>query len=267
MPRALTELERHLRKRREQRKLFIPYLTAGIPSPQRFVDVFSELAKIADAIEVGVPFSDPIMDGPVITEASSRALEGGMTLEATLQLIWECQRQAACPVVAMSYFNPIHHKGIDGFVRRAAEIDLSGLIVPDLPLESSEDLRRGLARKGIALIHLAAPNASEKRVREIAEASTGFVYAVSRLATTGAQSELGRGAGKLVESIRAVTDTPVLVGIGISGPEQAAEATRDAGADGVIVGSALVKPMMAGDVAEALRIAKEVRRVLDRGEA
>jgi tryptophan synthase alpha chain len=262
MARGLTSLEQHLRRRREDGNLFIPYLTAGIPSPQRFVDVFSAFAKVADAIEVGVPFSDPVMDGPVIQEASSRAIEQGMDLEGTLQLIRECQRHVDLPVILMSYYNPIYAIGEREFASRAKDLHLGGVIVPDLPFEASRDLRDLLAKVKVAQIQLAPPNASAERLAEICATSTGFVYAVTRLSTTGQQLDLADTARPLVKSIKDHTDTPVLLGIGISDPAQAKSAVKEAGADGIIVGSALVKLMLGGDTEAAIKLARSIREAL-----
>lgn len=264
-PRAPVTYEASLETLLEQRmakgrKIFVPYITAGLPSPQRFVELVSGLAPLSDVIEVGIPFSDPIMDGPVIQEASTRALQAGVTVPGALKMIRESLRHAWVPVVAMSYFNPIHRMG-DSFVEALSGSGVQGLIVPDLPYEEAGDLAEQLSGRQIALIQMIGPTTGEPRARMLAAASRGFVYAVSRLGTTGERETLGEAARPLVERIRPHTGLPVLLGIGISSGAQAAEAARVA--DGVIVGSAIVKRVLAGDVAGAVALCREIRKSLD----
>lgn len=256
-----SKLERHLRRGLgEGRRLFVPYLTAGLPSPQRFVELVSDLAASADAVEVGIPFSDPIMDGPVIQEASTRALESGVTVEGCFALIREAQRHASVPVVVMTYFNPIHRMGIDRFARTVGELGVRGAVVPDLPFEESGELAAALAGRDVALVQMVAPATSPERARMVARGSSGFVYGVSRLGVTGERESLAESAKGVVERIRPHTHLPVLLGIGISNARQAREAAE--AADGVIVGSALMKRVIAGDVASAVALAKEIREAL-----
>lgn len=242
------------------RKLFVPYVTAGLPSPQSFVGLIADLANFADAIEVGIPYSDPTMDGPIIQEASTRALAAGVTVKGSVALIREALRYTNIPIVVMTYFNPIHSVGVDAFGSALSESSVSGLIVPDLPIEESGPLGKVLSRAGIALIQMVAPTTPSKRVAQLAAASTGFVYAVSRMGVTGEQESLARTASEVVKRIRPHTKAPVLVGIGVSSGAQAAEACEFA--DGVIVGAAVMKRVLAGDIQGVSEFAKEVRRAL-----
>lgn len=241
----------------EEGKLLVPYLMAGLPSPQRFVDLAAEIGSVSDAIEVGFPFSDPVMDGPVIQQASMQALTDGMTTAGCLSLIAETVRQAETPVIAMTYFNPIHRMGVSGFVAALEQAGAAGLIVPDLPIEEADELLSALAKRGIASIQMIAPTTSGKRMAQIAAAASGYIYAVSRLGVTGERENLDEVASSLVERIRGHTDLPVLVGIGISNAAQASSAALSA--DGIIVGSVLVKKAMDGDLAGLVSLAREFR--------
>jgi len=243
------------------RKLLVPYVTAGLPSPQAFIDLFCELSRCADAIEVGIPFSDPIMDGPIIQESSQRALAAGVTLPGALKLITEALRESSIPVVVMTYFNPVHHLTVTKFAAAMSDAGVQGLIVPDLPFEESGELDSALKKKSIAHIQMVAPSTPPARAAMLAKASQGWVYAVSRLGVTGEQTELVSAAEEIVAKIKPHAGAPVLLGIGISNGEQAAHAAVHA--DGVIVGSAIVKLVLAGDLDGAISLAKEIRMSLD----
>ncbi|MGH2704131.1 MAG: tryptophan synthase subunit alpha [Actinomycetota bacterium] len=259
-----TRLERHLRERLETgRKLFVPYLTAGLPSPQDFVDLVAEISEVADAIEVGLPFSDPIMDGPVIQEASGRALAAGVSVDAALGLIEPASSRAAVPLLAMTYYNPVHRMGAAAFAARLAGAGGAGAIVPDLPYEESGELSGALAGRELAFIQLVAPTTAPERAARLARASTGFVYAVSRLGVTGVREALEAAAREVVERVRPHSRLPVLLGIGISTAEQAQQAAEVA--DGVIVGSAMMRHVLAGDLAGAVELARRMRAALGRG--
>lgn len=256
-------LQDHLQTKLKQgRKLFVPYVTAGLPSPQAFVDLFSDLSWCADAIEIGIPYSDPVMDGPIIQQSSMKALKSGVTVHGCLQLIRQCLQHSSCPAVVMSYFNPIHRMGLGDFVKELSFAGVGGLIVPDLPFEESGDLSRKLAKKKIAHIQMVAPTTSPERAAKLAKASTGWVYAVSRMGVTGEQQSLASVAGEVVDRVKAHARAPVLLGIGISNGEQAKDAAQYA--DGVIVGSAIVKKVLMGDLEGAVQLAQEIRLALDR---
>lgn len=255
----MTELLERLRGRGGKRKLLVPYLMAGLPTPEVYPDALRLVARHGDCIEIGIPFSDPLMDGPVIAAAAERALRMGVgpleALERTGGL------DTDTPRVAMTYYNPIHRIGEDEFCRRAVKASIAGLIVPDLPLEESGSLRERAAAAGLAWIPLVAPTSSPRRIASIAAAATGFVYAVSTLGVTGVRSSLSERAAPLVEACRGATDVPVLVGIGISTPEHAVEACRVA--DGVVIGSAVVARLSEEGVAAAGSFLGEVRNALD----
>ncbi|HYR62751.1 MAG TPA: tryptophan synthase subunit alpha [Actinomycetota bacterium] len=257
-----TELERRLQEAHTgDRKLFVPYLTAGLPSPQRFVDLVAELGTCADAIEIGIPFSDPIMDGPVIQAASTRALQSGISVNRCFDLIRDARRYAKVPLVAMTYYNVVHRMGAATFAEALRQAGATGMIVPDLPFEESAELRAALAERGMALVQMIAPTTPLERAAVLARGSGGFVYAVSRLGVTGEQATLGGAALAVVVRIRPHTRLPVLLGIGISNGEQAAAAAKVS--DGVIIGSAIVKRVLDGDPDGAAALAREIRRALD----
>jgi tryptophan synthase alpha chain len=255
---TITRLEAGLRS---GRKVFVPYVTAGMPSPEAFVDMAAGLGQYADAIEVGVPFSDPIMDGPVIQEASTRALAAGVTVDRAIELGARAAAAAGVPVVFMTYYNPVHRRGAERFAAEVEASGAAGVIVPDLPYEESGPLARELGARGLAWVQLISPTTPPERTAVLAAASTGFVYAVSRLGVTGERAALDDAAKVVVGRIRPHTRLPILLGIGISGGEQARSAA--AIADGVIVGSAVVRKVLDGDIAGVLSLAREIRSALD----
>jgi tryptophan synthase alpha chain len=239
------------------RKLLVPYLMAGIPDPVSFPDALAAVSRAADAIELGLPFSDPLMDGPVIAEAAERALRAGTgPLDALL-----AGGTGGTPRLAMTYYNPIHRVGERAFCTRAAAAGIAGLIVPDLPLEESRSLRAAAAAEGLAWVPLVAPTSPPDRVKEITATATGFVYAVSTLGVTGTREQLSERSALVVSACRAVTDAPVLVGIGVSSPAHAVEAARTA--DGVVIGTAVVRLVVEEGAEPAARFLAEVRAALD----
>jgi tryptophan synthase alpha chain len=221
------------------RKLLVPYVTGGLG--RDWCESLRAIADAgADAIEVGIPFSDPVMDGPTIQEASARALAGG----ATPSSIFDDLRaiDAGVPLVAMTYANLVHRAGLRRFAGSLADAGISGAIIPDLPLEESAPWEEAAATAGVEGILLAAPVTPDDRLARICERSRGFVYAVSRMGITGERSDVSSSAGVLAKRLKAITDKPVLVGFGISTPEQAVEAAAEA--DGVIVASALIRVLL-----------------------
>lgn len=239
------------------RKLLVPYLMAGVPDRESFGDALAAVAGPADAVELGLPFSDPLMDGPVIAEAGQRALRLGVGPVDALEMAGA----NGTPRLAMTYYNPIHRTGEREFCRRARAAGISGLIVPDLPLEESESLRAAAAAEGLAWIPLVAPTSPADRVKAITETSTGFVYAVSTLGVTGTREQLSERAARVVAACREATDAPVLVGIGVSTPAHAVEAA--ATADGVVIGTAVVRLVLEEGAAPAGAFLAEVRAALD----
>jgi tryptophan synthase alpha chain len=240
------------------RKLLVPYVVAGVPDRESFAAALAAVSGPADAVELGLPFSDPLMDGPVIAEAAQRALRLGMRPVDALD---SAGPPDGTPRIAMTYYNPIHRTGEAEFCARAAAAGISGLIVPDLPLEESASLRSAAAAEGLAWIPLVAPTSPPDRVKSITETSTGFVYAVSTLGVTGTREQLSERAARVVDACRAATDAPVLVGIGVSSPAHAVEAA--ATADGVVIGTAVVRLVLEEGAASAGAFLTEVRAALD----
>ena len=217
----------------------MPYLMGGFPDLEASRRIGLAYADGgADLVELGVPFSDPLADGPVIHAAGTQALRGGATVEAVLEVGSAIAERL--PVVAMCYANPIYTRGLERFAEALDAASISGLIVPDLPLEEAPSLRVACQDRGIALIPLVAPTTPEQRLAEIGAAAAGFVYLVSLTGTTGERAEMAVQLGDLVKRVAGHTEVPVAVGFGISTPEQATAVAR-AGADGVIIGSRLVR--------------------------
>ncbi len=229
--------------RAEGKKAAIPFLTAGFPSPAASLTLARELAENgADIIELGVPFSDPVADGPTIQASSAAALARGMTLEKVLRLAENFRRGTETPLVLMGYLNPFLAMGIGRLARRLAAAGVDGLIIPDLPVEESDFLRIPLAAAGIHLIFLAAPNTPPKKMARIAKRGRGFIYYVSRAGVTGARDRLEAGLAEKVSAIKKTSPLPVCVGFGVSRRGQVIKLNRIA--DGVIVGSALIAPFL-----------------------
>lgn len=223
---------------KEGRRAFIPFLSSGFPSPADTPRLLRRLAEAgADVIELGVPFSDPLADGPTIQRASWRALEEGTTLSSTLDLLAELAAELP-PVVLFSYLNPILRLGVERFLERAEAAGAAGLLVTDLPVGVHTELEGRLAGSRLDLIPLAAPTTTPQRLARILGRASGFLYYISRLGVTGARPDLDRRLRPAVEDLRRRVRLPVAVGFGISTPEQAREVA--AVADGVVVGSALV---------------------------
>ena len=240
----------------------MPFVVAGDPSLAQLGEILRGLERGgASVIEVGIPFTDPIADGPVIQAAMQRALDRGVTVEAALEAVAEARPTLDAGLVAMLSYSIVHRLGETEFVRRAADAGFDGLIVPDLPLEASASLRAAASEAGLTLSLLVAPGTTPERAAAVAGASTGFLYVLSRAGITGARSTLPEGLAERVRSLRAVTDLPLAVGFGISTPEQVAAVTGPAeaggaGADAAIVGSSLVRRLheaggAAAEVAEA----------------
>ena len=235
------------RLRRFRRKALIPFVMGGDPNLETTERLLRALEQAgADLIEVGIPFSDPLADGPIIQRASSRALAHGATPSAILRAVGRASKRLSVPVVLLSYWNPIVRYGGGppdpaAFVLAAAWAGVSGIIVPDLPPEEADGFRRAAKRAGVAAIFLAAPTSPAARLRRIARASEGFIYYVSVTGTTGVRKQVSAEMAHHVRQIKSLTTKPVCVGFGISTPAQAAAVARVA--DGVIIGSALIRIM------------------------
>jgi tryptophan synthase alpha chain len=228
------------RLRADGRKGFIPYLTAGDPSLELTLELVLALAKAgADAIELGVPFSDPIADGPVIQRATERALRNGVTLKAILRLGADIREQSAIPLVLFSYFNPLLHYGLEKLARDAARAGFDGVLASDLTVEESDVFVRTMRGAGLNTVFLVAPTSSQERMKSIAETSNGFLYAVSRTGVTGEQQELASELKGFLRTLRSYTASPIAVGFGISRPEHVRAVWQEA--DAAVVGSSIVK--------------------------
>jgi tryptophan synthase alpha chain len=221
-------------------KAFIAYLTAGDPSLAQTTDLVLALERGgADLIELGVPFSDPIADGPVIQRASDRALKAGTTLPKLLDTVREIRKHSQIPLLLFSYLNPLLRYGLDKLARDAATAGIDGVLLTDLSVEEAAQTVGRLRSQSLDTVFLAAPTSSERRLRLVAEHSSGFVYLVSRTGVTGEQQSLAASAAPLAQRMRQLTQLPIAVGFGISTAEQVAEVARLA--DGIVVGSAIVK--------------------------
>jgi tryptophan synthase alpha chain len=242
------EVEVRLRERRSAgRSLLVPYLTGGIT--EDWTDYLREYADNgADAIEIGIPFSDPILDGPTIQEASDRALRRGVTTRSLLDEI--AAVKVDVPLIAMTYYNLVVHRGVDRFCEDLATAGIRGLIVPDVPLDEAAELASSAAAAGVDLTMLAAPTTPVPRLAEIVRVSRGFVYAVSVMGTTGERDHLGESAGRLAADLRQLTDRPTLLAFGISTPEHAVAAAESA--DGVVIGAALMRRILDGGTPEEM---------------
>jgi tryptophan synthase alpha chain len=225
--------------RAEGRRGFIPFITAGDPNLETTRGLIVELTHAgATVIELGVPFSDPVADGPTIQRASERALRNGVGLPDVLDLLADARRETDVPVMLFSYFNPMLHFGVERLAFEARRAGFDGILATDLIPEESAEFNATLARHGLDQIYLVAPTTSDARLKMIAERASGFIYAVSRAGVTGAREELSAEAERLVARVRTVSDLPVAVGFGISTREQVADVWRYA--DAAVVGSAIV---------------------------
>jgi tryptophan synthase alpha chain len=240
------------RAKRENRAALIAGMPAGFPTVDRGIAAIATvLDSGADVVEVGLPHTDPVLDGPVIQTADDIALRGGVRIGDLIRTVREAHRATGKPVLVMSYWNPIARYGIERFVGELAEAGGAGCILPDLPVQESAPWREHAAARGLATIFVVAPSSSGQRLQEITAAGSGFVYASALMGVTGTRDSVDAAAGSLVRRVRVTTDLPVCVGIGISSAAQAAQVA--AFADGVIVESVLVKAILdAADEAAGL---------------
>jgi tryptophan synthase alpha chain len=231
----------------------IPFITAGDPDLATTAKALRILDQAgADLIELGVPYSDPLADGPVIQAAATRALGQGVRLEDVLEIVKDAQADIKAPIILFTYYNPIFYRGVESFLKQIVKAGVKGLVVPDLPLEESENLIKPAAALGIDLTLLIAPTSPIERIQAIAKQSQGFIYLVSVTGVTGIRSQVATRVEELITKIHEVTDKPVGVGFGISQPEQALQ-MKQWGADAVIVGSAFVKRLAEGTPEEGLK--------------
>ncbi len=240
----------------------IPFVTAGDPDLETTAEALRVLDRNgADIIELGVPYSDPLADGPVIQAATTRALQQGVRLGRVLEMVQAVSPSLQAPLILFTYYNPILNQGIEQFLQQLAQAGVAGLVVPDLPLEEAETLLQLATKYGIEVTLLVAPTSSKERIEAIARQSQGFIYLVSVTGVTGIRSELQLRAKNLLTDLHGVTDKPIGIGFGISRPEHALQA-MDWGADAVIVGSAFVKRLVDGTPTQGLQAVEEFCRTL-----
>jgi tryptophan synthase alpha chain len=247
--------------RAKNEKALILFITAGDPTLKDTSEIMKALAKNgADCIELGMPFSDPIGDGPIIQHSTARALENHIKLDYIFHLVKIFRQEFATPVVLMGYYNPILRYGIERFVFACKESSIDGMIVADLPYEEGEPLEKQCRSQGVHLIYLLAPEPGSERTKAILAASSGFVYCVSHYGTTGVDQKPDERLDDIVTSLRSMTDLPIAVGFGISSAEKAKAACRSA--DGIIIGSWLIKELENGSSKPA--VAADFTRKLKR---
>ena len=243
--------------RDRQQCALIPFVTAGDPDLETTAQALRTLDRCgADLIELGVPYSDPLADGPVIQAAATRALQRGTTLDDVLALIRSIVPDLQAPIILFTYYNPILNRGIDTFFSDIAAAGAKGIVIPDLPLEEVTGVIESATQHGIEVILLVAPTSPAERIRAIAEKSQGFIYLVSVTGVTGIRTEIQSRVKELLVNLKTITTKPIAVGFGVSQPEQA-EQLRSWGADGVVVGSAFVKRLASGDPTTGLTEVEE----------
>lgn len=240
------------------KKAFIPYIMAGDPSLEKTEEIvlmFEECG--ADIVELGVPFTDPLADGPTIQRAAERALKNGVTLKKVIALVRDLRLKTKIPLVLMTYYNPVFKYGEERFIADAKEAGVDGVIIPDLPPDEAGEFTRLAKNAGVASIFLLAPTSTDERIKKVARASTGFIYYVSITGITGAQLLLDGSIEKSINGLRRITDKPIAVGFGISTPDEA-EAVAGV-SDGVVIGSAIVKKaqLSAGELRDFLLTLRE----------
>ncbi|GAA0672242.1 tryptophan synthase subunit alpha [Streptomyces malaysiensis subsp. malaysiensis] len=255
----------------EGRAALVGYLPAGFPTVDAGVDAMTAMIEGGcDIVEVGLPHSDPVLDGPVIQTADDIALRGGVRIRDVIRTVGEVHARTGAPILCMTYWNPVDRYGVEQFAADLAEVGGAGCILPDLPVEESEIWRKAAEQHGLATVFVVAPSSRDERLAKITAAGSGFVYAASLMGVTGTRESVGQEARALVERTRATTSLPVCVGLGVSNAAQATEVA--AFADGVIVGSAFVKRLLdaegdgeaglaglrelAGELAEGVRAAR-----------
>lgn len=242
-------------------KAFIPFITCGDPDLETTIEVVKEMVKNgADLVELGIPFSDPTAEGPVIQGANLRALTGGVTTDKIFDMVVELRKSVTVPMVFMTYANVVYSYGTEKFCKKCSEVGIDGIILPDVPFEEKEDFTPTCRQYGLDLISLIAPTSND-RIKMIAGDADGFVYCVSSLGVTGTRSEITTDIGGMVKLVKEAKDIPCAVGFGISGPESAAKMA--AVSDGVIVGSAIVKIIAANGKDSAKPVGEFVKSIVD----
>ncbi|BAQ61694.1 tryptophan synthase alpha chain [Geminocystis sp. NIES-3708] len=254
--------ERFTQLKKENKCALIPFITAGDPNLKTTIKAIKILAENgADMIELGVPYSDPLADGPVIQAAATRALKNGVCLNDVLDIVKNLQNEITIPIILFTYYNPIFYRGVENFMKTIADVGVKGLVVPDLPLEEAETFLKVAEKFNIEVTLLVAPTSPMERIEHIAEKSQGFIYLVSVTGVTGMRSQVESRVEDLISKLKTVTDKPIGVGFGISEPSQATQ-MKQWGADGVIVGSAFVKKLTHTNHEEGLKEVEKLCRNL-----
>ena len=256
-------LDEKLAKLRDEGRtgLYI-YVTAGCPSAEATVDIVRRAEEAgADVIELGLPFSDPMADGPVIQEASVIALKNGMTMAKALEVVKEIRRHSEIPLIGMGYINMVNHYGFEKFVTDFKAAGMDGVIFPDVPHEESEDMRRICAAHDFTLTEFITPGTTEERMAETCKDARGFIYCISNYGVTGVKEIDYSIIGAVCKAARRYTDVPLAIGFGIGTPEAAARAGKQA--DGVIVGSAVVKQIIDDNIDGGIQLIADMRKALD----
>ena len=249
-------------RRGEGRAALVPYVTAGFPGRSDTVAVLEALDEAgADVLELGIPFSDPLADGPTIQRSSFRSLEGGTTVAGVLEALRDFRSRRDTPVVLFTYLNPVLRYGLDRFLSDAVEAGAQGLLLTDLPTGADPELEAAVPEAGLDLIRLVAPTTPRSRVARVAAGGSGFLYYISRTGVTGARQALRGDLAAEVAAVKEVVSVPVAVGFGISTPDQAAEVA--AAADGVVVGSAVIQALDDGGIEAAAAFVASLRRGMD----
>ena len=258
-----TRLDEKLAKlRAEGRTGLYIYVTAGCPSAEATVDIVRRAEEAgADVIELGLPFSDPMADGPVIQEASVIALRNGMTMTKALEVVKEIRKYSEIPLIGMGYINMVHHYGFEKFVTDFKAAGMDGVIFPDVPHEESDDMRRICAAHDFTLTEFITPGTTEERMEETCKDARGFIYCISNYGVTGVKEIDYSIIGSVCKAARRYTDVPLAIGFGIGTPEAAVRAGKQA--DGVIVGSAVVKQIIDGDIDGGIQLISDMRKALD----
>ena len=254
--------EKLAKLRAEGRTGLYIYVTAGCPSAEATVDIVRRAEEAgADVIELGLPFSDPMADGPVIQEASVIALKNGMTMKKALEVVKEIRRHSEIPLIGMGYINMVQHYGFEKFVTDFKAAGMDGVIFPDVPHEESEDMRRICAAHDFTLTEFITPGTTEERMAETCKDARGFIYCISNYGVTGVKEIDYSIIGDVCKAARRYTDVPLAIGFGIGTPEAAARAGKQA--DGVIVGSAVVKQILEGNIDGGIQLIADMRKALD----
>ena len=251
--------------RARDERAFIPFVTCGDPDLQTTRDLaLAYLAAGADILEIGIPFTDPLADGPTIQRASERALAAGTTMDAAFDLIRDLRAQTDAPLVPMTYINPVYRIGFEPFAARCADVGVDGVIISDLPPEAGADWIAAARKYDIDTIFLVAPTSDKARLQSVAQSASGFIYAVARLGVTGAKSDVPPEIGELVSKLKAETDTPICAGFGFGAPGQIRDTIDSSHVDGIVVASALIDKFenAPGTPAERIKVAAQLAREL-----